>query len=110
VGLRCLDALAQPKLEMVRAQCHTLEMALEELAIIVGQRLPGAAGVEVLAQRRNDEALEDARGQLLQGHAVNRILPPTRASTDVVGGLEVKLGQNVQNDRHTITDVDHQLV
>ena len=32
-------------------------MALEELEIIVGQLLPGAAGVEVVAQRRNDERL-----------------------------------------------------
>ena len=43
MGLRWLDALAQPKLEMVRGQCHTLEMALEELAIFVGQLLPGVA-------------------------------------------------------------------
>src|SRR5215208_6759070 len=32
-------------------------MALEEVTIIVGQPLPGAAGVEVVAQRRNDERL-----------------------------------------------------
>jgi hypothetical protein len=31
--LRGLDELAQPKLEMVRGQCHTLEMALEEVVI-----------------------------------------------------------------------------
>jgi hypothetical protein len=57
VGLRGLDDLAQPKLEMVRGQCHTLEMALEEVTIIVGQLPGGAAGVEVVAQRRNDERL-----------------------------------------------------
>src|SRR5215208_6672961 len=32
-------------------------MALEEVTIIVGQPLPGAAGVEVVAQSRNDERL-----------------------------------------------------
>ena len=57
VGLGRLDALPQPKLEMVRSQCHALEMALEELEIIVGQLLPGAVGAEVVAQRRNDERL-----------------------------------------------------
>ena len=31
VGLGRLDALPQPKLEMVRSQCHALEMALEEV-------------------------------------------------------------------------------
>ena len=40
--MRGLDELAQPKLEMVGGQCHTLEMALEEVAIIVGQPLPAA--------------------------------------------------------------------
>src|SRR5204863_5551944 len=57
-GLRGLDDLAQPKLEMVRGQCHTLEMALEEVAIIVGQLLPGAARAQTAAQRRNDERLD----------------------------------------------------
>src|SRR5436190_23785394 len=36
---------------------YTLEMALEEVAIIVGHPLPAAARVEVVAQRRNDERL-----------------------------------------------------
>jgi hypothetical protein len=57
VRLRGLDELAQPKLEMVGGQCHTLEMALEEVAIIVGQPLPAATRVEVVAQRRNDKRL-----------------------------------------------------
>src|SRR5262249_12210481 len=43
---------------MVRGQCHTLEMALEEAAIIVGQLLPGAARAQMAAQRRNDERLD----------------------------------------------------
>src|SRR2546422_10233161 len=43
---------------MVRGQCHTLEMALEEVAIIVGQLLPGAARAQMAAQRRNDERLD----------------------------------------------------
>ena len=57
VGLCSLDGLPQPQLEMIRSQCHPLEMALEELKIIVGQLLPGVAGPEVAAQRRNDERL-----------------------------------------------------
>jgi hypothetical protein len=56
--LRGLDDLAQPKLEMVRGQCHTLEMALEEVAIIVGQLLPGAARAQMAAQCRHDERLD----------------------------------------------------
>src|SRR5438132_3214319 len=42
---------------MVGGQCHTLEMALEEVAIIVGQPLPAAARVEVVAERRNGKRL-----------------------------------------------------
>src|SRR5256885_12591268 len=42
---------------MVGGQCHTLEMALEEVAVIVGQPLPAAARVEVVAQRRNGKRL-----------------------------------------------------
>src|SRR5262249_34679097 len=57
-GLRGLDDLAQPKLEMVRGQCHTLEMTLEEVAIIAGQLLPGAARAQMAAQRRQDERLD----------------------------------------------------
>src|SRR6266446_7464078 len=58
VRLRGLDELAQPKLEMVGGQCHTLEMALEEVAIIVGQLLPGAARAKMAAQRRHDQRLD----------------------------------------------------
>ena len=57
MGLRRLDDLAQPKLEMVRGQCHTLEMTLDEVAIIVGQPLPAATRVEMAAQCRHDERL-----------------------------------------------------
>src|SRR5437660_6798451 len=42
---------------MVGGQCHTLEMALEEVAIIVRQPLPAAARVEVVAERRNGKRL-----------------------------------------------------
>ena len=56
--MRRLDDLAQPKLEMVRGQCHTLEMTLDEVAIMVGQLLPGAARAQMAAQRRNDERLD----------------------------------------------------
>src|SRR5215813_15071596 len=37
-------------------------MALEELTIIVGQLLPGAAGSELVAQRRNNERLNLGSG------------------------------------------------
>src|SRR5258708_28422677 len=43
---------------MVGGQCHTLEMAFEELAIIIGQLLPRTARVEGMAQRCQDERLE----------------------------------------------------
>src|SRR6516225_5816375 len=42
---------------MVRGQCHTLEMTLDEVAIIVGQPLPAATRVEMAAQCRHDERL-----------------------------------------------------
>ena len=56
VRLGRLEALPQSELEMVESQRHALEMALEEVTIIIGQ-LPGAAGAEMVAQRRNDERL-----------------------------------------------------
>jgi len=37
-------------------------MALDKIKIIVGQLLPGAAGLEVVAQRRNDERLDRGGG------------------------------------------------
>ena len=49
--LRLLNDLPQPKLDMVRGQGHALDMALDKVAIIVGQLFPRAAGVEVIAQR-----------------------------------------------------------
>src|SRR5262245_46202871 len=42
---------------MVRGQCHTLEMTLDEVAIIVGQPLPAATRVEMAAQCCHDERL-----------------------------------------------------
>ena len=62
--------LPQPKLEMVRSQCHTLEMALEEVTIIIRQLLPSAVGTEVVAHRRNDERLDLGRRD-----AADRIRP-----------------------------------
>src|SRR5260221_398513 len=47
---------------MVGGQCNSLDMALDKIAIIVGQRLAGAACVEVIAQRGNDERLEVGGG------------------------------------------------
>src|SRR5437660_12480722 len=43
-------------IDRVLAEC-ALEMALKEVAIIVGQPLPAAARVEVAAERRNDKRL-----------------------------------------------------
>src|SRR5437763_950600 len=62
VSLRWIKDLAQPKFEMVWSQRHTLEIALKELAIIVGQLLRAAAGIEVVAQCRNDQRLDLGRG------------------------------------------------
>src|SRR5258707_3670155 len=68
---------------MVGGQCHTLEMALEEVAIIVGQPLPAAARVEVVAERRNGKRLNlgggyaadqsERRGAFLQHRPGDRI-------------------------------------
>src|SRR5262249_55782542 len=79
------DDLAQPKLEMVRGQCHTLEMALEEVAIIVGQLLPGAARAQMAAQRRHDERLDLGGGNAAdQSGRRGPILQP--ALGDVIAG------------------------
>jgi hypothetical protein len=57
VSLGRLEAPPQSELEMVESQRHALEMALEEVTIIIGQ-LPGAAGAEMVAQRRNNDRLK----------------------------------------------------
>src|SRR5260370_10285582 len=43
---------------MVRGQYHTLEMTLDDVAIIVGQPLPAATRVEMAAQCCDDERLD----------------------------------------------------
>src|SRR5438128_915707 len=68
---------------MVGGQCHTLEMTLEEVAIIVGQLLPGAARAKIAAQRRHDERLDlgggnaadqsERRGLILQ-HSLGDVI------------------------------------
>src|SRR6478609_8829168 len=86
---RCLHDLAQPKLDMVRVQGHTLDMALEEVAISVGQLPPGAAGVKVIAQRCNNERLDlgsgnaadrAARPRMLLQHGLRDVIAVARAS------------------------------
>src|SRR5262249_26791530 len=59
---------------MVRGQCHTLEMALEEAAIIVGQLLPGAARAQMAAQRRNDERLDLGGGNAADRSGRRRLI------------------------------------
>src|SRR2546425_10466746 len=79
---------------MVGGQCHTLEMALEEVAIIVGQPLPAATRVEVVAQRRNDKRLNlgggyaadqsERRGVFLQ-HGLGDVIAVAGAALVWVG-------------------------
>src|SRR6516165_528128 len=75
---------------MVWGQCHTLEMALEEVAIIVGQLLPGAACAQMAAQRRHDERLN-----LCSGNAADRSawlgLPPQHGLRDVIAVARASL-------------------
>ena len=64
-GMGRLKALPQPELETVESQRRALEMALEKLTIIVGQRLPGAAGAEVLRSAATTNAPPQRRNGLL---------------------------------------------
>src|SRR5262249_59732950 len=89
---------------MVRGQCHTLEMALEEVAIIVGQLLTGAARAKMAAQRCNDERLDlgggnaadqsERRGVILQhslgGGITGAGAAPVCVGWGPAGGLIVK--------------------
>ena len=65
VGLGRLDALPQPKLEMVRSQCHALEMALEEVTIIIGQLLPAPLALRWLRSAATTSASISAAGTRL---------------------------------------------
>src|SRR6516165_8994416 len=75
---------------MVWGQCHTLEMALEEVAIIVGQLLPGAARAQMAAQRRHDERLN-----LCSGNAADQSawlgLPLQHGLRDVIAVADATL-------------------
>src|SRR5260370_593954 len=56
--LRWLGDLPEPKFDMVRGQGHAREMTVDDVAIIVGQRLGGAASGEVIAQCSKNKPLE----------------------------------------------------
>src|SRR6516164_4946887 len=68
---------------MVRGQCHTLEMTLDEVAIIVGQMLPGAVRAQMAAQCRHDERLslgggyaadQSGRRRLILQHSLGDVI------------------------------------
>ena len=69
---------------MVRRQCHALEMALEEVTIIIRQLLRGAVGVEVVAHRRNDERLDFGRRDAADGSPDRLRLSLQHGPRDVV--------------------------
>src|SRR2546429_6293959 len=79
---------------MVRGQCYTLEMTLEEAAVIVGQLLPGAARAKISAQCRHDERLDlsggnaadqsGGRGLILQ-HSLGDVIAVAGAALVGVG-------------------------
>src|SRR5205823_13946393 len=74
----------------VRGQGHTLEMAFEELVIIVWQQRADAAGVEVVAQRHNDEHLDLGGGNA--AHQSARLgLPLQHGLGDVIAVAEAAL-------------------
>ena len=86
---RCLHDLPQPKLDVVRGQGHTLDMALEEVAISAAQLRPGAAGVKVIAQGCKNERLDlgggnaadrAVRPRLLLQHGLGDVIAVARAS------------------------------
>src|SRR5262249_56251358 len=89
-----VDGVEERKGEMGRGQCPTLEMAREEVAIIVGQLLPGAARAQIAAQRRNDERLDlgggnaaDQSGRLglILQHSLGDVIAVTGAALVGVG-------------------------
>src|SRR5438270_837538 len=85
---------------MVGGQCHTLEMALEEVAIIVGQPLPAAARVEVVAQRRHAEAApaDGPAGRAPPRLAANS--PPIEVLRQRADGAELEItGKDCANRR-----------
>src|SRR6516162_7398988 len=79
---------------MVRGQCHTLEMTLEAVAIIVGQLLSGAARAQMAAQRRHDKRLslgggyaaeQSGRLGLILQHGLGDVIAVTGAALVGVG-------------------------
>src|SRR5260370_33145248 len=79
---------------MVRGQYHTLEMTLDDVAIIVGQPLPAATRVEMAAQCCDDERLDlgggyaadqsGRRGLILQ-HGLGDVIAVSGAALIGVG-------------------------
>src|SRR5258708_28575137 len=74
---------------MVGGQGHALDMALDKVAITIGQRRAGAACVEVIAQRGNDERLEvgggnaadrSGRPRFLLQHGLGDVIAVARAA------------------------------
>src|SRR5260370_4300658 len=61
---------------MVGGQRNSLDMALDKVAITIGQWRAGAAGGEVIAQRRNDERLELGGGNAADRSGRVRFLLP----------------------------------
>src|SRR6516164_5447917 len=59
---------------MVRGQCHPPEIALEEVAIIVGQLLPGAVRAQMAAQRRHDERVDLGGGNAADQSGRRRLI------------------------------------
>jgi hypothetical protein len=55
---RFLHNLPQTKLDLALGQGHALEMAVDEVPIIIGQLLAGAACVEVIAKGAKNERLK----------------------------------------------------
>jgi len=64
---RLLDHVPHAKLNLVRGQGRALKVAFDKVAITAGRLLPGTAGVEVMAQRCQDQRLKLGCGKRL-GH------------------------------------------
>src|SRR5215216_4811062 len=57
--VRCVEALAQLQFDMLRGERDPLDMVFDQLPLIVGKRLRlGAARLQMIAERRNDERLD----------------------------------------------------
>src|SRR5260221_9271969 len=79
---------------MVGGQRNSLDMALDKVAITIGQWRAGAAGGEGIAQRRNDERLElgggnaadrSGRVRVLLQHGLGELITVARAALFGIG-------------------------